>query len=84
MECAFYGSGYNRVLTDAIYDGFNEQMHKVVYYQLKVANIGVTVRHFSKQYEDDKDGYASWNTLCGWYDRYYVNNETAYPLRFKV
>ena len=44
------------------------QMNQVVYSQLVVANVGVTVHHLVKQYKDEKYYNAAWNNLCEFYD----------------
>ena len=56
-------------------------MNQVVYSKLVVATVGVTAHHLVKQHEYDKNVYAEWNTLCEWYDRDVVKNETADYLR---
>ena len=58
-ECAFYRSGYKRVLTDATYAAQNTHMNRAVYSQLAVATSGVTAHHLIKKYEDNKNGYGA-------------------------
>ena len=83
-ECAFDGSGYERVLGDATYAFWNTQMSRVVYSQLGVATVGRTAHHLIKQHDDNKDEYGVWNALREWHDGGSVKNEIADYLRFKL
>jgi hypothetical protein len=47
-ECAFDGSGYEKVLSDEIYAETNEQMNQGVYAQLYVATVDGTAHHLVK------------------------------------
>ena len=76
MECAFGGSGYEQVLTDATYDVQKKQMNILLYSQLSVATVWGTANKLIKQHEGNKNGYVSWNNLREWYYGYAVNNET--------
>ena len=57
-------------------------MSCVVYSQLSVAAVGGTVHQLVKEYENDKNGYTAWNTLCEWYNGDAVNNEKVESLRY--
>ena len=50
-------------------------MNCVVYSQLSVAAVGGTAHQLVKEYENNKNGYTAWNTLCEWYNGDAVNNE---------
>ena len=76
MEFTFNGSGYERVLINAIYDTWKSQ--------LAVETVGETVNNLVKKYEYDKNGYGEWNALCGWYDGDEVKNETSDYLKSKL
>ena len=47
-ECTFDGSGYERVLINAIYDVHNIYMNQLVKPQLELATVGGTVQHLVK------------------------------------
>ena len=49
-ECAFNGSLYERVLTDAIYDHHNTHTSWVVYSNMAVETTGGTAHHLIKQH----------------------------------
>ena len=68
-ECASDGSGYKQVLTYETYAALNTQMNQVVYSQSAVATVGGTSHHLIKQFEDYKNGYGAWNSLCEWQNR---------------
>ena len=83
-ECAFDGSGYEKVLTSKHFAAKYEKMNRVVYSQLAVATVDGTAHHLVKQFEHIKDGNAAWAALCEWYDGDVVRNETAETLRDKL
>jgi hypothetical protein len=83
-ECAFDGSGYEKVLSNRPYAEINTQMNRVVYAQLYVATVEGTAHHLVKQHETLKDGHAAWNSLCEWYDGDIIKNETAETLRSRI
>jgi hypothetical protein len=76
-ECAFDGSGYEKILSDNEFASLNEQMNRVVYAQLYVATLEGTAHHLVKQHKSTKDGNASWKSLCDWFDGDIIKNETA-------
>ena len=55
-ECAFDGSGYELILSDAEYAARHERMNKIVYSQLSAATVDGNAHHLVKAYEDEKDG----------------------------
>jgi hypothetical protein len=67
-ECAFNGSGYDRILTDKNYSATNPKMNAIVYSQLAVATVDGNAHHLIKQHDKNKDGYEAWNALVEWYD----------------
>ena len=83
-ECAFSGSGYERVLDDMEYAVANERLNKVVYSQLAAATVDGVAYHLVQQFETDKNGHAAWKNLCDWYDGEMIQNETAENLRNKL
>jgi hypothetical protein len=83
-ECAFSGSGYERVLEDTEYAMSNERLNKVVYSQLAAATVDGVAYHLVQQFESDKNGHAAWKNLCEWYDGDMIMNETAENLRNKL
>jgi hypothetical protein len=83
-ECAFSGSGYERVLEEMEYAMSNERMNKVVYSQLAAATVDGVAYHLVQQFESDKNGHAAWKNLCEWYDGDMIMNETAENLRNKL
>jgi hypothetical protein len=83
-ECAFSGSGYERVLEDAEYARNHERLNKVVYSQLAAATVDGTAYHLVQQFETNKDGHAAWENLKEWYDGDMIQNETAENIRVKL
>ena len=83
-ECAFSGSGYERILDDADYATDNVRLNKVVYSQLAAATVDGVAYHLVQQFETDKNGHAAWKNLCDWYDGDMIQNETAENLRNKL
>ena len=59
-------------------------MNQVVYYQIAVATVGVTVHHLVKKDEYDKNGYASWKALYEWYDGDNTKKEKSYYFRYRL
>jgi hypothetical protein len=83
-QCAFSGSGYERVLEDEVYAALNERLNKVVYSQLAAATVEGVAYHLVSKHEDTKNGYAAWKSLVDWYDGDMIQNETAENLRNKL
>lgn len=83
-ECAFNGSGYERVLNDAVFASRNPKMNAIVYSQLAVATVEGNAHHLIKQHEDEKSGHDAWTSLLEWYDGDVIRNETAEALREKL
>jgi hypothetical protein len=83
-ECAFNGSGYDKILTDDKFAKNNPKMNAIVYSQLAVATVDGNAHHLVKQYESERDGYKSWQALIEWYDGDVIRNETAESLREKL
>ena len=83
-QCAFSGSGYERVLEDEAYAVMNERLNKVVYSQLAAATVEGVAYHLVSKHEDTKNGYAAWKSLVDWYDGDMIQNETAENLRNKL
>ena len=76
-ECAFYGSSYDQVLPNDILAENNQHTNRIVYYQLAMATVGGTYNHLVKIFEDKKDGNEARKSMCEWYDRDVIKNETA-------
>jgi hypothetical protein len=83
-ECAFSGSGYERVLEDSGYATSNIRLNKVVYSQLASATVDGVAYHLVQKFETTKDGHAAWKNMCEWYDGEAVKSETAVGLRNKI
>jgi hypothetical protein len=83
-ECAFSGSGYERILEDKAFAMNHERLNKVVYSQLASATVDGVAYHLVQQFEADKDGHAAWTNLCEWFDGETVQSETATNLRSKL
>ena len=83
-ECAFSGSGYERILEDKSYAKSQTRLNKVVYSQLASATVDGVAYHLVQQFESTKDGYAAWANLCEWFDGETVQSETATNIRSKL
>jgi hypothetical protein len=84
-ECAFSGSGYERVLDDLGYATAHPRLNKVVYSQLASATVDGVAYHLVQKFETDKDGHAAWKNMCEWYDGETVKSETpAVGIRSKL
>ena len=76
-ECAFDGSGYEKVLNKEAYAVANPRLNKVVYSQLSVATVDGNAHHLVKKHKKTKDGYACWQSLVTWYDGDTIKNKTS-------
>jgi hypothetical protein len=83
-ECAFNGSGYNKVLTSMEFAKANPKMNTIVYSQLTVATVDGNAHHLVKQHEDERDGHKAWSSLLEWFDGDTIRNETADTIRAKL
>jgi hypothetical protein len=83
-ECAFSGSGYERILEDKTYAKNQTRLNKVVYSQLASATVDGVAYHLVQQFEANKDGHAAWANLCEWFDGETVQSESATNLRSKL
>ena len=83
-ECAFSGSGYERILDDADFATTNVRLNQVVYSQLVAATVDGVAYHLVQRFEHDKNGHAAWKNLCDWYDGDTIQNETAEKLQNKL
>ena len=83
-ECAFSGSGYERVLEEEVFSERNPKLSKVVYSQLAAATVDGSSYHLVRKFEKKKDGYGAWMALCDWYDGDTVISESAENLRVKL
>eukprot|EP00957_Ditylum_brightwellii_P007939 601420-Ditylum_brightwellii.AAC.1 len=54
-QCAFDGSGYERILSNQEYANRMRNQNRVFFSQLSVATPGGTAYHLVKQYDEDKD-----------------------------
>ena len=59
-------------------------MNRIIYSQLSVAISGGTAYHLVKQFESEKEGYATWNALCEWYDGDTMKAETTDTISNKL
>ena len=83
-ECAFDGSGYEKVLSDEEYAVDNPRLNKIVYSQLSVATVDGNAHHLVKKHERTKNGHECWQSLLTWYDGDTVRNETSEDIRGKI
>ncbi len=83
-DCAFNGSGYEKILTDSKFSEQNPKMNAIVYSQLAVATVDGNAHHLVKQFEDMRDGHSAWQSLVEWFDGDIIKNETAEALREKL
>ena len=72
------------MLSDAIFAEKNQQTNHIVYPQLAMKTVGGTAHHLVKRFEDTKDGNAAWESMCEWYGRDVIKNETKKSLRSKL
>ena len=83
-QCAFDGSGYEKILTDPVYAVMHPRANKIVYAQLSVATVSGTAHHLVKQFGTLKHGNMAWEALLDWFDGDAIKNETADALRDKL
>jgi hypothetical protein len=83
-ECAFSGSGYERILEDETFALSHERLNRVVYSQLASATVDGVAYHLVQQFEENKNGHAAWANLIEWYDGEMIKSETATNLRNKI
>lgn len=83
-ECAFDGSGFERILSDRGFADKNPRMNRIVFSQLSVATANGDAFHLVLKHNGVKDGYGAWNELLNWYDGDAVRSETADTLRAKL
>eukprot|EP00957_Ditylum_brightwellii_P027975 2113395-Ditylum_brightwellii.AAC.1 len=56
-QCAFDGSGYEKVLSNREHADRMRNQNRVVFSQMSVATLGGTPYHLVKQHDKDKDGH---------------------------
>lgn len=83
-ECAFDGSGFEKILNDRVFANDNPRMNRIVFSQLSVATASGDAFHLVLKHNETKDGYGAWNELLDWYDGDAVKSETADTLRSKL
>ena len=83
-QCAFDGSGYEKVLIDKDYATQNPRLNKVVYSQLSVATVDGNAFHLVKRHEESKNGHEAWSSLVQWFDGDTVKNETSEDIRVRM
>jgi hypothetical protein len=83
-ECAFDGSGFERILTDRTFAKSNPRMNRIVFSQLSVATANGDAFHLVLKHNVEKDGNGAWNSLLEWYDGDAIKSETADTLRSKL
>lgn len=83
-ECAFDGSGFERILTDMVFAKENPRMNRIVFSQLSVATASGEAFHLVLKHNEEKDGNGAWKELLEWYDGDAVKSETADTLRSKL
>lgn len=83
-ECAFDGSGFERILTDQPFSMANPRMNRIVFSQLSVATANGDAYHLVLKHNNTKNGHGAWNELLNWYDGDAVRSETADTLRVKL
>lgn len=83
-ECAFDGSGFEKILTDRLFALTNPRMNRIVFSQLSVATANGDAFHLVLKHNEAKDGNAAWHDLLEWYDGDAVKSETADTLRSKL
>ena len=83
-QCAFDGSGYEKVLTDQQYALANPRLNKVVYSQLSVATVDGNAFHLVKRHKESKNGHQAWVSLVQWFDGDTVKNETSEDIRVRM
>ena len=84
QECAFNGSGYERILEDKDYAHINPTQNKVMYSQLAVATEAGNAYHLVKKHEPKRDDNAAWVELCNGFDGDHVKDQNANDKRFIV
>lgn len=67
-ECAFDGSGVEKVLTDRTFAQDNPRMNRIVFSQLSVATANGDAYHLVLKHNEMKDGNGAWKELLEWYD----------------
>lgn len=83
-ECAFDGSGFERILSDKNFAATNPRMNRIVFSQLSVATANGDAFHLVLKHNGTKDGNGAWQELLEWYDGDAVKSETADTLRSKL
>eukprot|EP00957_Ditylum_brightwellii_P196099 14941919-Ditylum_brightwellii.AAC.1 len=56
----------------------------MVFSQLSVATSRGTAHHLVKQHNEDKDGYALWQSLIEWFDGDVLKAETVDTIRARL
>ena len=83
-QCAFDGSGYEKILSDEKYALDNPRLNKVVFSQLSVSTVDGNAFHLVKRHEERKNGHAAWKSLVKWFDGDTVKNETSEDIRVRM
>eukprot|EP00957_Ditylum_brightwellii_P114423 8723707-Ditylum_brightwellii.AAC.1 len=80
-QCAFNGSGHERILSVGEYADRMRNQNRVVFSNLSVATSGGTAHQLVKQHDEDKDGYAACHSLIKWFDGDVLKAKTADTVR---
>eukprot|EP00957_Ditylum_brightwellii_P095584 7281045-Ditylum_brightwellii.AAC.1 len=77
-------SGYERSLSDQEYANRMRNQNRVVFSQLSVSTSGGTEYYLVKRHDEDKVGYAAWQSLIEWFNGDVLNAETADTVRARL
>ena len=83
-QCAFDGSGFEKVLSDGTYAERHPHMNKVVFSQLSVATVDGNAHHLIKKHEENRDGHRAWKELISWFDGDTIKNKTSEDIRMRL
>eukprot|EP00957_Ditylum_brightwellii_P063986 4854104-Ditylum_brightwellii.AAC.1 len=83
-QCAFDGSGYERILSNQEYADRMRNQNRMVFSQLSVATSGGISYHLMKQHGEDKEGYTAWHSLIEWFNGDVLKVKTADTIRTRL
>ena len=83
-ECAFDGSGYEKILNSREFSERNPDMNRIVYSQLATATSDGNAYSLVFRHHKKRDGFSAWQSLCDRYDGDSRRNEHADEIREKL
>lgn len=83
-ECAFFGTGFERILNDKQYSKKDKRKNAVVFSQLQLATSKGTAAHLVRAHMANQDGHEAWQNLLKWFEGTHLSIQSADAIRTKL